>query len=111
MISTKTNRIVCFVFEVSKTNEQDENVTIATGFTIEDTLIATADVLNECSVDVAQMRPRLVAGEARQGIMTTAYVPASRQRRTLRESSNPVRLNQIISEESIELGEKFRQPP
>lgn len=104
-----------FTFEVAKTNEQEENVSVRPGFnvclrkfeTLTYWLISLAQIASrEIAVDSAastpeisqrQLYPRLVAGETSQAFLSTAYIPPSDQSRLIfDESFNSVQLHSLL---------------
>jgi hypothetical protein len=67
-----------FTFEVAKTKEQEEGVSVRQGFECACDELAVTDLHPECNIDRDFFTPRLLFGEARQGFMTTKYVPVKR---------------------------------
>jgi len=84
-----------FTFEVTKTNEQEENAIASPGFKVLVPFVVGIPSPNaskmhcrhishnttppECLVDPAVLVPRLLPGETAQGLLTPTYIP--RQRR------------------------------
>lgn len=85
-----------FTFEVAKTKEQEESVSVRQGFEVchltifyrvlmdyptcqcaSDEIVVT-EFHPECKMDPEVLKPRLLFGETRQGFMTTQYVPVKR---------------------------------
>jgi hypothetical protein len=79
-----------FTFEISKTNEQEENAVARPGFqvtilfvirTLPDSSkmhfrhIPRHETAPNCPVDSAILVPRLLSGETTQGILTAVYTP------------------------------------
>lgn len=64
-----------FTFEVAKTKEQEEGVSVRQGFECASDELAAAELHRECNLDPELFKPRLLFGETRQGFMTTRYVP------------------------------------
>ena len=89
MDSGDTDRL--FTFEVTKTNEQEENVMVSPGFKVLILFIEGIPSPNaskmhcrhishnttppECPVDPAVLVPRLLPGETAQGLLTSTYTP------------------------------------
>ncbi|KAG8215118.1 hypothetical protein J3R82DRAFT_8569 [Butyriboletus roseoflavus] len=72
-----------FTFEVAKTNEQEEGVSVRQGFECASDELVITGLHPECSIDPEFFKPRLLFGETRQGFMTTQYVPVKRSIKTL----------------------------
>ncbi len=84
-----------FAFEVSKTNEQEEGVTVHQGFEVSNLsvnkstqiksfqicnpLLSLSKMSNDVSIAPDILRPRLVRGEIAQGIITAQYVAERRR--------------------------------
>jgi hypothetical protein len=89
MDTGETNRL--FTFEVTKTNEQEENAISSPGFQVSVPFVVDIPVPDsskmhfrrisqntsppDCPVDPAVLVPRLLAGETAQGFLTAAYIP------------------------------------
>ncbi|KAJ7739823.1 hypothetical protein B0H16DRAFT_1567947 [Mycena metata] len=65
-----------YKFKVAKTNEQEETVQHRPGFQIQTPLAAKAQTQDEAHIDPADLEPRLICGETKQGLLTTVYAPA-----------------------------------
>ncbi|KAH8114634.1 hypothetical protein DFH11DRAFT_1508479 [Phellopilus nigrolimitatus] len=59
-----------FTFEVSKANEQEENVRMHPGFEIKHPLLKEASVTEFSPVNESRLQTRLVVGDTKQGILT-----------------------------------------
>ncbi|KAI0052041.1 hypothetical protein FA95DRAFT_1484280 [Auriscalpium vulgare] len=68
-----------FTFEVSKTNEQEENVTTRPGFKLSPASLALPEVEipSDCAADADIFVPKLLPGETAQGIMTAKFIKAA----------------------------------
>ncbi|KAF9230436.1 hypothetical protein BU15DRAFT_57234, partial [Melanogaster broomeanus] len=64
-----------FTFEVAKTNEQEEGVSVRPGFKVSLTSDMLADPHPESDIELDFLKPRLLHGETRQGFMTARYIP------------------------------------
>ncbi|KAG9308630.1 hypothetical protein JVU11DRAFT_11581 [Chiua virens] len=114
-----------FTFEVAKTTEQEEGVSVRKGFECTSDELLVPEVHSECEEDPDLFKPRLLFGETRQGFMTTQYVPIKRsvksldffkisafilhdslmkERLQISESINPKSLNHLIR---LGLGKRF----
>ncbi|EIW81353.1 hypothetical protein CONPUDRAFT_55755 [Coniophora puteana RWD-64-598 SS2] len=63
-----------YAFEVCKTNEQEESVTVRPGFTTSAPMIAPAERrLDKAPEEAVPMQPRLIRGETTQGLITAGY--------------------------------------
>ncbi|KAJ7464645.1 hypothetical protein FB451DRAFT_1370363 [Mycena latifolia] len=93
-----------FTFEVAKTNEQDEGVSVRPGFTINTPILSVEQLHVECTLDASELQPILVQGETRQAILTKHFVPSNFVERLIRgETHTPVKLRSLISNGSIRL--------
>ncbi|KAF8549816.1 hypothetical protein OG21DRAFT_1447416 [Imleria badia] len=72
-----------FTFEVAKTKEQEEGVSVRQGFECASDKLVVTEVHPEYKMDPELVKPRLLFGETRQGFMTTQYVPVKRSIQTL----------------------------
>ncbi|PIL36989.1 hypothetical protein GSI_00681 [Ganoderma sinense ZZ0214-1] len=90
-----------FAFEVSKTNEQEEGVTVQPGFEVHSPLISPGNAPHGVSAPPDNLRPRLVRGELEQGIITAQYVAEQRQVRHETETINDFRLKDIMRRQAI----------
>ncbi|KAF8124364.1 hypothetical protein EV363DRAFT_1227517 [Boletus edulis] len=72
-----------FTFEVAKTKEQEESVSVRQGFECASDDLVAAELHPECDMDPGFFKPRLLFGETRQGFMTIRYVPVKRCIKTL----------------------------
>jgi len=71
-----------FTFEVAKTKEQEEGVSVRQGFECASDELVAAELHPECNLDPEFFQPRLLFGETRQGFMTTRYIPVQRSVKT-----------------------------
>ncbi|KIP12766.1 hypothetical protein PHLGIDRAFT_113364 [Phlebiopsis gigantea 11061_1 CR5-6] len=79
-----------YTFEVSKTKEQEENVTSSPGFNITNERVAIHELPDDPSVTPDMLAPRLVGGDSALGVMTV-------------EESGSFTMNDSLSEETLEL--------
>ncbi|KAF9228234.1 hypothetical protein BS17DRAFT_850512 [Gyrodon lividus] len=71
-----------FTFEVAKTNEQEEGVSVRPGFKVRHpSIIIVTEPHPQMEAELS--KPRLVHGETRQGFMTTRYLPGKRSIKSL----------------------------
>ncbi|GBE82556.1 hypothetical protein SCP_0409400 [Sparassis crispa] len=90
-----------FTFEVAKTNEQEENVSIRPGFRMTCGQICVADKhIEHASTDVQYM-PRLLLGEVMQGFMTCNYIPPCRRSDTIHPTLSRLALSKILASGTI----------
>ncbi|KAK0467152.1 uncharacterized protein EV420DRAFT_1507486 [Desarmillaria tabescens] len=102
-----------FTFEVHKTNEQEENVTMRPGFKINSSHIAR-EVTDDIPVEASLLHSRMLKGEAYQAFVTVKYKgPQQRQEdvanqaygsmrlQTLLTTSGPVCLNPNLTDQEI----------
>ncbi|KIJ61776.1 hypothetical protein HYDPIDRAFT_115606 [Hydnomerulius pinastri MD-312] len=80
-----------FTFEVAKTNEQEESVSVRQGFKYTTEVIDIPERHPECKVDPDYFKPRLLGGETTQGILTVRYRPSRR----IAEVYNSQRFNEL----------------
>ncbi|KAI0250894.1 hypothetical protein BJV78DRAFT_1275616 [Lactifluus subvellereus] len=64
-----------FTFEVSETNEQEENAVARPGFQMNSRLISPYERPSDCPVDPSVLAPRLLHGETTQGFLTASFIP------------------------------------
>ncbi|TDL23181.1 hypothetical protein BD410DRAFT_839090 [Rickenella mellea] len=84
-----------FTFEVSKTNEQEEDVKFYPGFIIKHTALKTLTAIE--GVEDAKLEARFVGGESHQAIMSGEYVPASKENRRCWESYTSTHLRSFLT--------------
>ncbi|KAJ6534677.1 hypothetical protein DFH09DRAFT_932195, partial [Mycena vulgaris] len=99
-----------FTFEVAKTNEQDEDVSVRPGFTVSmhAPLLSVETLHVECTLDPSELQPTMVHGETLQAILTKRFVPGELVDRAIQgEVYNPVKLRTLISSGSIRLSPKL----
>ncbi|KAF8216813.1 hypothetical protein K438DRAFT_1658303 [Mycena galopus ATCC 62051] len=93
-----------FTFEVAKTNEQDESVTVRPGFTMTASVLSLEPLHAECTLDASELQPSLVHGETAQAILTKHFVPSDTVRAVLRgQTFNAIQLRTLIATGSIRL--------
>ncbi|KAK0217807.1 hypothetical protein IW262DRAFT_1560097, partial [Armillaria fumosa] len=110
-VDDNTDRL--FTFEVHKTNEQEENVTMRPGFKITSTHI-TCVVPDDVPVEASLFHPRMLNGEAHQAFVTVEYKPSQQHKeyinkrwygsmrlRTLLTSAGSIRLNPNLTDTEI----------
>ncbi|KAH8114638.1 hypothetical protein DFH11DRAFT_1508680 [Phellopilus nigrolimitatus] len=114
-LEEETSRL--FDFEVSKENEQEENVRMRPGFEIKHPLLKEASVAKSSPVNESQLQTQLVVGDTKQGVMTVAYAEPRQFREdfdeifqnlmqlksSLWEDDTALRLDNDLSYESIML--------
>ncbi|KAF9239497.1 hypothetical protein BU15DRAFT_88041 [Melanogaster broomeanus] len=84
-----------FTFEVAKTKEQEEDVSII-----------VAEPPPESHMEPGFLKPRLVHGETRQGFMTTRYLPGKRTVKNLDAFKiNAFLLQDALKKESLQIAE------
>ncbi|KAF7356372.1 VWFA domain-containing protein [Mycena venus] len=94
-----------FTFEVAKTNEQDEDVAVRPGFTMNTHVLSVERLHVECTLDASELQPMLIHGEAAQAILTKHFVPSKYDERVFRgETNNAVQLRSLLANGSIRLG-------
>ncbi|KIK76912.1 hypothetical protein PAXRUDRAFT_28892 [Paxillus rubicundulus Ve08.2h10] len=107
LTKTKTIRIGCtFTFEVAKTNEQEEGVSVRPGFKCTSDQIIVPEPHPDSQMDPEFFKPRLVHGETRQGFMTARYLPGRRSVKDLRDyRMNSFQLQDALENESLQIAE------
>ncbi|KAH8114632.1 hypothetical protein DFH11DRAFT_1508603 [Phellopilus nigrolimitatus] len=94
-LEEETDRL--FAFEVSKANEQEENVRMRPGFEIKHSLLKEASVPESFPVNESRLQTRLVVGDTKQAIMTVAYTEPRQSRKDLYETfQNLMQLNSFL---------------
>ncbi|KAJ7016426.1 hypothetical protein C8F04DRAFT_981687 [Mycena alexandri] len=92
-----------YKFTVSKTNEQEESVVPHPGFKITMPTLSDRDDQSEHPIDRALLKPKLISGETRQGLLMTQYVPAGLHWQSLKtETYSAIHLEKLL--DSVELG-------
>ncbi|KAF5388164.1 hypothetical protein D9615_000204 [Tricholomella constricta] len=95
-----------FTFEVAKTKEQEENVTIRPGFSISspdiavDSTVSSSMALPELP---AHLKLRLLAGETSQAFLKVAYIPSSSQTTDVHQSFTLSQLQNFLMSGLVEL--------
>ncbi|KDQ06301.1 hypothetical protein BOTBODRAFT_60673 [Botryobasidium botryosum FD-172 SS1] len=89
-----------YTFEVSKTKDQQEDVKISAGFTIEHRDIRPPSAADGLPADYLrpQLQPRLVAGETRSGFITTVFKPEYTASREYTANLNELRLKDMLED-------------
>ncbi|KAF7370363.1 VWFA domain-containing protein [Mycena sanguinolenta] len=94
-----------FTFEVAKTNEQEEAVSVGPGFTMHAPVLSIDPPHAECTLDASELEPALIRGEIAQAILTKHYVPSHSQARVLRgQTFNSVKLKNLVTIGCIRFG-------
>ncbi|KIJ61761.1 hypothetical protein HYDPIDRAFT_115585 [Hydnomerulius pinastri MD-312] len=97
-----------FTFEVSKTNEQEEGVSVRPGFKCAYEHITVAEPPPESDMDPNTLQPRLLHGETRQGFMTARYLPSKRAIKNYTSKKiNQFELQDVLRDESLEIEESI----
>ncbi|KAI5122456.1 hypothetical protein M0805_008767 [Coniferiporia weirii] len=125
-IEEETDRL--FAFEVSKANEQEENVRIRSGFEFKSPFIEESPVPEDLSLVARQPWTRLVAGDTKQALLTATYNPPRKSQKDLYETyqnsmqlraalfaeNKALRLHRSLSHDAIDIliknGLKERYP-
>ncbi|KAF7308315.1 VWFA domain-containing protein [Mycena chlorophos] len=90
-----------FAFEVAKTNEQEEDVSVRSGFAMSALIAAASPPPPERELD---LQPFLVAGETAVSILTKTFVAATPvERRIPGEVFSPIKLRNLLSVGPISL--------
>ncbi|KAI0921705.1 hypothetical protein AcW2_006594 [Taiwanofungus camphoratus] len=92
-----------FTFEVAKTHDQEENVVERPGFSIQIPSTSQTHLSEGFPVDATLLKPRLIAGEVKQGLLEVTYIPAETKRQIIAEHWYPARLRGVIENESFRL--------
>ncbi|KAK0202722.1 hypothetical protein DFS33DRAFT_1436579 [Desarmillaria ectypa] len=94
-LDDNTDRL--FTFEVHKTNEQEENVTMRPGFKVTSTHIARV-VPDDVPVEARSLlHPRMLNGEANQAFVTVKYkAPQQRKEHILKQVYSSMRLQNLL---------------
>ncbi|KAJ7210563.1 hypothetical protein GGX14DRAFT_451174 [Mycena pura] len=92
-----------FTFEVAKTNEQDEDVTVRPGFTMNATILTPVESFHaECPLDASELLPTLIHGETAQAILTKRFVPSRFVERSItKEDFTALKLKSLLATGSI----------
>ncbi|KAJ6519114.1 hypothetical protein C8R45DRAFT_851769, partial [Mycena sanguinolenta] len=94
-----------FTFEVAKTNEQEETVSVCPGFTMHASVLSIESPHAECTLDPSELAPMLVYGETAQAIMTKHFVPSKSESRVLRgDTFTTVKLRDFVGTGCIRFG-------
>ncbi|CAL1701264.1 unnamed protein product [Somion occarium] len=98
-----------FTFQVAKTNEQEENVSIRPGFTLDLPKSEEVQGLYGQNIEPVLVAPRLVPGETVTGLLDVQYIPSHHNTRTFRESYSSRRLEQFLERDSFILSESLSE--
>ncbi|KAF5381812.1 hypothetical protein D9757_008326 [Collybiopsis confluens] len=64
-----------FIFEVNKTNEQEESVKTRPGIRMTTSVLDPVPLPPDCPLGATDLRPAIIPGETSQGILTKRFVP------------------------------------
>ncbi|EIW81351.1 hypothetical protein CONPUDRAFT_82336 [Coniophora puteana RWD-64-598 SS2] len=94
-----------YAFEVCKTNEQEESVKVRPGFTTPSySIMGIQERPDGMPEDLNMIQPRLIYGEAVQGLITACYKPAKEQVESFNDRPmNKTRLENFINDRGIRL--------
>ncbi|KAH7918945.1 hypothetical protein BV22DRAFT_1041330 [Leucogyrophana mollusca] len=102
----ETDRL--FTFEVAKTNEQEESVTVRQGFQTNSQKIAVTEPPSDSSIDPALFTPRLLFGETAQGFMTAQFHPARLiAERFVSRSYSPLQIGNLVKSDALRINENL----
>ncbi|KAH7910222.1 hypothetical protein BJ138DRAFT_1127056 [Hygrophoropsis aurantiaca] len=104
--SDETDRL--FTFEVAKTNEQEESVTVRPGFRTKLQKIAVTEPPADRSIDPMVFIPRLLSGETVQGFITANFHAA----RLISEpfvsrTYSPLQISNILKNDALRINENL----
>ncbi|KAF9228244.1 hypothetical protein BS17DRAFT_877588 [Gyrodon lividus] len=95
-----------FSFGVEKTNEQEESVSVRKGFKCTMELLGASERHPECKLDREHFKPRLLQGEATQGILTAKYRPTRHIAEVYSSQKfNQLRLETLLKSDSLVISE------
>ncbi|TDL23180.1 hypothetical protein BD410DRAFT_721351 [Rickenella mellea] len=86
-----------FKFEVSKTNEQEEDVELSPGFKINHRAIK--DTFPVLGVKKAKLKPRIIGGDTRQAMLFSCHIPAAVDVTKTIESYSPIHLRSFLNDQ------------
>ncbi|KAF7308999.1 VWFA domain-containing protein [Mycena kentingensis (nom. inval.)] len=92
-----------YTFEVEKTHEQEEDVSVRPGFNTQSSIIAFSPGHVACPIDDADLQPTLVHGETVQAILTRSFAPGRLEHRPLDENYNALKLTDLLNIGAIRL--------
>nr|GAT56845.1 predicted protein [Mycena chlorophos] len=93
-----------FAFEVAKTNEQEEDVSVRPGFAMSASIAVANPSPADHRLEEVDLQPVLVAGETAVSILTKTFVPGKIvERRIPGETFNATRLRNLLSTGPISL--------
>ncbi|KAL1691225.1 hypothetical protein GGG16DRAFT_113392 [Schizophyllum commune] len=96
-----------FSFEVAKTNEQEEDVTVRPGFKMHSRALEMPRIPAE-GPNASVMAPKLVAGETAQAFLTARYAPGTTSITSLdRTGHNRLQVEQYFKPGQVRLGEQL----
>ncbi|KAF9233642.1 hypothetical protein BU15DRAFT_79891 [Melanogaster broomeanus] len=95
-----------FSFEVAKTNEQEESVSVRKGFKCTTELLDIPERHPECKLDAEYFKPRLLQGETTQGMLTVKYRPMRRIAELYSfQKFNELQLESLLKNDSLVISE------
>ncbi|KAF9230093.1 hypothetical protein BU15DRAFT_69493, partial [Melanogaster broomeanus] len=95
-----------FSFEVAKTNEQEESVSVRKGFKCTTELLDIPERHPECKLDAEYFKPRLLQGETTQGMLTVKYRPMRRIAELYSfQKFNELQLETLLKNDSLVISE------
>ncbi|KAI0692274.1 hypothetical protein BC835DRAFT_1277959 [Cytidiella melzeri] len=105
-----------FTFSVSKTREQEENVTVKPGFVVSPYRLTLIQPCIHAPVspedrpaEAQQLSSRLVLGDTNVGVMTSTYVPAHQTTVKLDDNFSTIRLRELVMKGSFQLDESLSE--
>lgn len=97
-----------FAFEVAKTNEQEEGVTIRDGIQLSTPSIRAPECPPEANIDASMLAPKLIAGETSQAFLTARYIPGKTHEKPLDErAQNKLQVESFWRGSAIHLDESL----
>ncbi|KAK7676902.1 hypothetical protein QCA50_020158 [Cerrena zonata] len=98
-----------FTFQVAKTNEQEENVSIRSGFTLDLSKVDKAKLPEDSDLDPDLFVPSLVMGETVTGYMNVEYVPPQRKKTRTNDPYISYNLERLLTSEQFTLSESLSE--
>ncbi|KAF9233644.1 hypothetical protein BU15DRAFT_90252 [Melanogaster broomeanus] len=97
-----------FSFEVAKTNEQEESVSVRKGFKCTMELLNIPERRPECKLDPEYFKPRLLQGETTQGMLIVKYRPMRRIAKLYSfQKFNELQLETLLKSDSVVISESL----